>query len=64
MHFEVFGRMYYLCFRETAVFYLGFDDAEEDHQLRMYAVQSYLALLEEEDKFYPQKFLQVMSWVR
>ncbi|KAF4792883.1 AP-4 complex subunit epsilon-1 [Turdus rufiventris] len=40
-----------------------FDDAEEDHQLRMYAVQSYVALLEEEDKLYPQKFLQVMSWV-
>ncbi|OWK62154.1 AP-4 complex subunit epsilon-1 [Lonchura striata] len=41
----------------------GFDDEKEDHQLRMYAVQSYLALLEEEDKLYPQKFLQVMSWV-
>ncbi|XP_056355938.1 AP-4 complex subunit epsilon-1 isoform X1 [Oenanthe melanoleuca] len=41
----------------------GFDDGEEDLQLRMYAVQSYLALLEEEDKLYPQKFLQVMSWV-
>ncbi|KAL2300677.1 hypothetical protein Nmel_013562 [Mimus melanotis] len=41
----------------------GFDGGEEDHQLRMYAVQSYLALLEEEDKLYPQKFLQVMSWV-
>ncbi|RMB94391.1 hypothetical protein DUI87_29201 [Hirundo rustica rustica] len=41
----------------------GFDDGKEDHQLRMYAVQSYLALLEEEDKLYPQKFLQVMSWV-
>ncbi|KAI1235113.1 hypothetical protein IHE44_0002745, partial [Lamprotornis superbus] len=41
----------------------GFDDGEEDHQLRMYAVQSYLTLLEDEDKLYPQKFLQVMSWV-
>ncbi|KAF2977770.1 hypothetical protein EK904_007738, partial [Melospiza melodia maxima] len=41
----------------------GFDDEKEDHQLRVYAVQSYLALLEEEDKLYPQKFLQVMSWV-
>ncbi|KFP25788.1 AP-4 complex subunit epsilon-1, partial [Colius striatus] len=41
----------------------GFDDGKEDGQLRMYAVQSYLALLEEEDALYPQKFLQVMSWV-
>ncbi|XP_030313260.1 AP-4 complex subunit epsilon-1 [Calypte anna] len=41
----------------------GFDDGNEDDQLRMYAVQSYLALLEEEGALYPQKFLQVMSWV-
>ncbi|XP_009080160.1 PREDICTED: AP-4 complex subunit epsilon-1, partial [Acanthisitta chloris] len=41
----------------------GFDDGKEDYQLRMYAVQSYLALLEEEDALYPQKFLQVMCWV-
>ncbi|XP_039347252.1 AP-4 complex subunit epsilon-1 isoform X3 [Mauremys reevesii] len=41
----------------------GFDDEKEDEQLRLYAVQSYLSLLEEEDAFYPQKFLQVMSWV-
>ncbi|KAM6352626.1 AP-4 complex subunit epsilon-1 isoform 3-T3 [Alca torda] len=41
----------------------GFDDGKEDDQLRIYAVQSYLALLEEEDALYPQKFLQVMSWV-
>uniref|UniRef100_A0A8C8VP45 AP-4 complex subunit epsilon n=1 Tax=Pelusios castaneus TaxID=367368 RepID=A0A8C8VP45_9SAUR len=41
----------------------GFDDANEDRQLRLYAVQSYLSLLQEEDTFYPQKFLQVMSWV-
>ncbi|XP_010210129.1 PREDICTED: AP-4 complex subunit epsilon-1 [Tinamus guttatus] len=41
----------------------GFDDGKEDEQLRLYAVQSYLALLEEEEAFYPQKFLQVMSWV-
>lgn len=43
---------------------LGFDDGKEDDQLRVYAVRSYLALLEEEDALYPQKFLQVMSWVR
>ncbi|KFZ47419.1 AP-4 complex subunit epsilon-1, partial [Antrostomus carolinensis] len=41
----------------------GFDDGKQDDQLRMYAVQSYLALLDEEDALYPQKFLQVMSWV-
>ncbi|KAM9275849.1 AP-4 complex subunit epsilon-1 isoform 1-T1 [Morus bassanus] len=41
----------------------GFDDGKGDDQLRIYAVQSYLALLEEEDALYPQKFLQVMSWV-
>ncbi|XP_072725640.1 AP-4 complex subunit epsilon-1 isoform X7 [Ciconia boyciana] len=39
----------------------GFDG--KDDQLRKYAVQSYLALLEEEDALYPQKFFQVMSWV-
>uniref|UniRef100_A0A8C3LH01 AP-4 complex subunit epsilon n=1 Tax=Chrysolophus pictus TaxID=9089 RepID=A0A8C3LH01_CHRPC len=41
----------------------GFDDGKEEKQLRTYAVQSYLTLLEEENVFYPQKFLQVMSWV-
>ncbi|XP_064312470.1 AP-4 complex subunit epsilon-1 isoform X3 [Phalacrocorax carbo] len=45
------------------VFCLGFDDGKGDDQLRIYAVQSYLALLEEEDALYPQKLLQVMSWV-
>ncbi|XP_030902024.1 AP-4 complex subunit epsilon-1 isoform X2 [Melopsittacus undulatus] len=41
----------------------GFDDGKEDDKLRVYAVKSYLALLEEDDALYPQKFLQVMSWV-
>ncbi|XP_027696653.1 AP-4 complex subunit epsilon-1 isoform X4 [Vombatus ursinus] len=41
----------------------GFDDENEDKQLRLYAVQSYLSLLEIENAFYPQRFLQVMSWV-
>lgn len=45
------------------VFCIGFDDGKEDDKLRMYAVKSYLALLEEDDALYPQKFLQVMSWV-
>ncbi|KAK2539496.1 Ap4e1 [Columba livia] len=42
---------------------VGFDDGKEDDQLRVYAVRSYLALLGEEGALYPQKFLQVMSWV-
>ncbi|XP_059117322.1 AP-4 complex subunit epsilon-1 [Peromyscus eremicus] len=41
----------------------GFDDETEDKQLRVYAVQSYLTLLDMENTFYPQRFLQVMSWV-
>uniref|UniRef100_A0A6J0TDY9 AP-4 complex subunit epsilon-1 isoform X1 n=3 Tax=Pogona vitticeps TaxID=103695 RepID=A0A6J0TDY9_9SAUR len=41
----------------------GFDDAKEDSQLRLHAVQSYLVLLEDEKAVYPQRFLQVMSWV-
>ncbi|XP_072889252.1 AP-4 complex subunit epsilon-1 [Hemitrygon akajei] len=41
----------------------GFDDEEEDKQLRLYAVNSYLALLEKPNVQYPQRFLQVMSWV-
>ncbi|XP_038623089.1 AP-4 complex subunit epsilon-1 isoform X2 [Tachyglossus aculeatus] len=46
----------------------GFDADQENRQLRLSAVQSYLTLLEEEEDEeegprYPQKFLQVMSWV-
>ncbi|KAL8197217.1 UNVERIFIED_CONTAM: hypothetical protein K2H54_015907 [Gekko kuhli] len=41
----------------------GFEDEKEDGQLRLHAVQSYLALLQDEKAAYPQKFLQVMSWV-
>ncbi|XP_013930278.1 PREDICTED: AP-4 complex subunit epsilon-1-like [Thamnophis sirtalis] len=41
----------------------GFEDEKEDIQLRFHAVQSYLALLEDKNAVYPQKFLQVMSWV-
>lgn len=48
----------------VVILFSGFDDEKEDEQLRLYAVQSYLGLLEEEDAIYPQKFLQVMSWVR
>ncbi|XP_063169951.1 AP-4 complex subunit epsilon-1 [Candoia aspera] len=41
----------------------GFGDEKEDIQLRFHAVQSYLSLLEDKNAVYPQKFLQVMSWV-
>lgn len=41
----------------------GFEDEKEDGQLRLHAVHSYLTLLEDKDAVYPQKFLQVMSWV-
>ncbi|XP_042543570.1 AP-4 complex subunit epsilon-1 [Dipodomys spectabilis] len=41
----------------------GFDDETENQQLRLYAVQSYLTLLDMENVLYPQRFLQVMSWV-
>nr|XP_033776243.1 AP-4 complex subunit epsilon-1 isoform X2 [Geotrypetes seraphini]XP_033776244.1 AP-4 complex subunit epsilon-1 isoform X2 [Geotrypetes seraphini] len=40
----------------------GFDDEKEAQQLRLYAVQSYLTLLEK-NAHYPQRFLQVISWV-
>ncbi|XP_058150182.1 AP-4 complex subunit epsilon-1 [Dasypus novemcinctus] len=41
----------------------GFDDEIEDQQLKRYAVQSYLTLLDVENVSYPQRFIQVMSWV-
>ncbi|XP_069767421.1 AP-4 complex subunit epsilon-1 isoform X2 [Narcine bancroftii] len=41
----------------------GFDDEVENKQLRLYAVNSYLALLEKPNTRYPRRFLQVMSWV-
>ncbi|XP_006001978.1 AP-4 complex subunit epsilon-1 [Latimeria chalumnae] len=41
----------------------GFDDETENRQLRLYAVQSSLALLQKQNMHYPQRFLQVMSWV-
>uniref|UniRef100_A0A4W3KHW9 AP-4 complex subunit epsilon n=1 Tax=Callorhinchus milii TaxID=7868 RepID=A0A4W3KHW9_CALMI len=41
----------------------GFEDEAEDKALRLYAVNSYLALLEKDNVHYPQRFLQVMSWV-
>nr|XP_023672930.1 AP-4 complex subunit epsilon-1 [Paramormyrops kingsleyae] len=41
----------------------GFDNAEEDRQLRLLAVDSYLSLLGGEAASLPQPFLQIISWV-
>ncbi|XP_066557479.1 AP-4 complex subunit epsilon-1 [Amia ocellicauda] len=41
----------------------GFDNEDEDRQLRLYAVDSYHSLLEKDDVQFPQRFLQVISWV-
>uniref|UniRef100_A0A6Q2YWI6 AP-4 complex subunit epsilon n=1 Tax=Esox lucius TaxID=8010 RepID=A0A6Q2YWI6_ESOLU len=42
----------------------GFDSVEEDRQLRLFAVDSYVLLLQGETASLPQCFLQVISWVR
>ncbi|XP_051975384.1 AP-4 complex subunit epsilon-1 [Xyrauchen texanus] len=41
----------------------GSESMEEDEQLRLYAVDSYLTLLNGDCSHLPQRFLQVMSWV-
>ncbi|XP_076588310.1 AP-4 complex subunit epsilon-1 isoform X2 [Chaetodon auriga] len=41
----------------------GFDSVEEDKKLRLFAVDSYVALLQGEPGKLPQRFLQVISWV-
>ncbi|XP_059917333.1 AP-4 complex subunit epsilon-1 [Gadus macrocephalus] len=41
----------------------GFESAEEDQQLRLLAVDSYVSLLQEQTARLPQRFLQVISWV-
>ncbi|KAJ0029447.1 hypothetical protein NQD34_004444 [Periophthalmus magnuspinnatus] len=41
----------------------GFDSEEENQKLRLFAVDSYISLLEGEIKKLPQRFLQVISWV-
>ncbi|KAG9337022.1 hypothetical protein JZ751_029881 [Albula glossodonta] len=41
----------------------GFDSADEDMQLKLYAVDSYLSLLQTDTSHLPQRFLQVISWV-
>uniref|UniRef100_A0A7N6A288 AP-4 complex subunit epsilon n=1 Tax=Anabas testudineus TaxID=64144 RepID=A0A7N6A288_ANATE len=41
----------------------GFDSVEEDRKLRLFAVDSYISLLQGEPGKLPQRFLQVISWV-
>uniref|UniRef100_A0A671V9W1 AP-4 complex subunit epsilon n=1 Tax=Sparus aurata TaxID=8175 RepID=A0A671V9W1_SPAAU len=41
----------------------GFDSVEEDKKLRLFAVDSYVSLLQGEPDKLPQRFLQVISWV-
>ncbi|XP_072292068.1 AP-4 complex subunit epsilon-1 [Eucyclogobius newberryi] len=41
----------------------GFDSEEENKKLRLFAVDSYISLLEGETRKLPQRFLQVISWV-
>lgn len=41
----------------------GFDSEEENRKLRLFAVDSYISLLEGEPNKLPQRFLQVISWV-
>ncbi|KAJ3597018.1 hypothetical protein NHX12_003418 [Muraenolepis orangiensis] len=41
----------------------GFDSVEENRQLRLLAVESYLSLLQDRPAKLSQRFLQVISWV-
>ncbi|XP_062318618.1 AP-4 complex subunit epsilon-1 [Osmerus eperlanus] len=41
----------------------GFNSEEEDRHLRLFAVDSYVCLLQEDPAKLPQRFLQVISWV-
>ncbi|KAJ1180655.1 hypothetical protein NDU88_005875 [Pleurodeles waltl] len=41
----------------------GFEDEEENLQLRLNAVRSYIELLDQENIYYPQRFLHVICWV-
>ncbi|KAL0968794.1 hypothetical protein UPYG_G00271970 [Umbra pygmaea] len=41
----------------------GSDSVEEDQELRLFAVDSYVTLLQGETARLPQRFLQVISWV-
>ncbi|XP_037307696.2 AP-4 complex subunit epsilon-1 [Pungitius pungitius] len=41
----------------------GFDSVEDDRKLRLFAVDSYVSMLQGEPGKLPQRFLQVISWV-
>ncbi|XP_077424938.1 AP-4 complex subunit epsilon-1 [Vanacampus margaritifer] len=41
----------------------GFEGGEQDRMLRLFAVDSYVSLLQGEPEKLPQRFLQVISWV-
>ncbi|KAM9376860.1 AP-4 complex subunit epsilon-1 [Pholidichthys leucotaenia] len=41
----------------------GFDSVEEDRKLRLFAVNSYISLLQREPSRLPERFLQVITWV-
>ncbi|KAI3371214.1 hypothetical protein L3Q82_023847 [Scortum barcoo] len=41
----------------------GFDSVEDDRKLRLFAVDSYVSLLQGDPGKLPQRFLQVISWV-
>ncbi|XP_024137515.1 AP-4 complex subunit epsilon-1 [Oryzias melastigma] len=41
----------------------GFDSEEEDRKLRLFAVNSYISLLQGDPSKLPQRFLQVICWV-
>ncbi|KAK5619475.1 hypothetical protein CRENBAI_013860 [Crenichthys baileyi] len=41
----------------------GFDSVEEDKKLRLFAVNSYISLLQGDSSKLPQRFLQVICWV-
>ncbi|XP_078540950.1 AP-4 complex subunit epsilon-1 isoform X4 [Lissotriton helveticus] len=41
----------------------GFEDEEENLQLRLNAVRSYITLLDQANVYYPQRFLHVICWV-
>lgn len=59
------------CTEADYIFYLflilciwpGFESVEEDRKLRLFAVESYVSLLQVEPGKLPQRFLQVISWV-
>ncbi|XP_003967796.2 AP-4 complex subunit epsilon-1 [Takifugu rubripes] len=41
----------------------GFESVEEDRKMKLFAVDSYISLLQGEPEKLPQRFLQVISWV-